>query len=116
MAKHIVQGKQAEEIAANYLLDKNYQLVDKNYRRGRAEVDIIVKKENVIIFVEVKSLQSKGGVYPETQVTKEKINLVHSAANVFQYEKQWHGNFRFDIIAITFFRKHFELEHFKDAF
>lgn len=116
MAKHIVQGKKAEEIAANYLLEKNYQILDKNYRRGRAEVDIIAKKQNFIIFVEVKSLKSSLGVHPEQQVTKEKINLIHSAANVYQYEQNWNGNIQFDIIAITFFTKHYEIAHFKDAF
>jgi len=116
MAKHLMQGKQAEEIAANFLLEKNYQLLDKNYRRGKAEVDLIVKKSDFIIFVEVKSLKHKNGIHPETQVTKEKINLIHSAANVYQYEHNWRGNIQFDIIAITFFTKHFEIEHFKDAF
>ncbi|MEY2793464.1 MAG: hypothetical protein RJA76_1456 [Bacteroidota bacterium] len=116
MAKHLVQGKQAEEIAANYLMEKNYQLVDKNYRRGKSEVDIIVKKENFIVFIEVKSLKGKMGVYPEQQVTREKINLIHSAANVYQMEHNWRGNVQFDIIAITFFAKHYEIEHFKDAF
>lgn len=116
MAKHILQGKHAEEIAANYLLEKNYQILDKNYRRGRAEVDIIAKKGDFVLFIEVKSLKNKNGIHPEQQVTKEKINLVHSAANVFQFENNWRGNVQFDIIAITFFTKHFEIEHFKDAF
>lgn len=116
MAKHILQGKQAEEIAANYLQEKNYLILDKNYRRGRAEVDIIAKKADFVIFVEVKSLKNKNGIHPEQQVTKEKINLIHSAANMFQFENKWRGNIQFDIIAITFFTKHFEIEHFKDAF
>ncbi len=116
MAKHILQGKQAEEIAANYLIKNNYQLLDKNYRRGKSEVDLIVKKADFIIFVEVKSLKNKNGIHPEQQVSKEKINMVHAAANVYQYENNWRGNIQFDIIAITFFTKHFEIEHFKDAF
>jgi putative endonuclease len=116
MAKHILQGKQAEEIAANYLIKNNYQLLDKNYRRGKSEVDLIVKKADFIIFVEVKSLKNKNGIHPEQQVNKEKINMVHAAANVYQYENNWRRNIQFDIIAITFFTKHFEIEHFKDAF
>jgi len=116
MAKHLLQGKEAEALAANYLLKNNYQILDKNYRRGRSEVDIIAQKSGFVIFVEVKSLQAQGGIFPEQQVTREKVFQVQAAANVYQYENKYKGNIRFDIIAITFFTKHSEIEHFKDAF
>ena len=56
MAKHLETGKLAEDLAATFLESKGYEIIARNYRSGHAEIDLIVKKDIFLVFVEVKSL------------------------------------------------------------
>lgn len=116
MAKHIKQGKEAEKIAAKYLENKGYQIVETNYRNGKAEVDIIAQKGIFLVFVEVKSLKKVDFGHPETNITSEKTHLLFQAADAYQYETKWKQEIRFDAIAITFLQQAYKIEHFEDAF
>ena len=48
MAKHNELGKKGEQLAVNFLLKNNYDIVERNYRFDKAEVDIIAKKDNIL--------------------------------------------------------------------
>ena len=48
-------GSYTENIAATYLLNNGYSILDRNYRNKFGEIDIICQKDNIIIFVEIKS-------------------------------------------------------------
>jgi len=56
MAQHNLFGTQAEEKALEYLLQRGYQLLEKNYRYAHAEVDLLMRKKDKLICVEVKAL------------------------------------------------------------
>lgn len=117
MAKHLDTGKQAEDLAAAYLADKGYEIVTRNYRSGHAEIDLIVKKDIFLIFVEVKSLYNIRFGNPEVNVTREKAKLVTRAAGNYVYRTDWHQQIRFDIISIIFrTEEDFDIMHFEDAF
>jgi putative endonuclease len=116
MAKHIQQGKQAERLAAEYLVKQGYEIIDKNYRYGKAEVDLIVKKGKFLVFVEVKSLKKVDFGHPETNITSDKTHLLFQAAEAYQFETNWHQEIRFDAIAVTFLQQAYKIEHFEDAF
>lgn len=116
MAKHLQQGKLAEQLAGEYLEKKGYQIVEKNYRCGKAEVDLIVKKEKFLVFVEVKSLKKIDFGHPETNITSDKTHLLFQAADAYQYEINWRQEIRFDAIAVTFLQQAYKIEHFEDAF
>ena len=55
MARHNDFGKWGEDIAANYMLEHGFEILERNWRHGRMEIDIIAQKEGVLYFVEVKS-------------------------------------------------------------
>ena len=114
MAKHLETGKQAEDLAATYLADKGYEIVARNYRSGHAEIDLIVKKDIFLVFVEVKSLYNIRFGNPEINVTREKAKLVTRAADNYVYRIDWHQQIRFDIIFRT--EEDFDIMHFEDAF
>jgi len=117
MAKHLETGKKAEILAGIFLEEKGYEIISRNYRHGRAEIDLIVKKGIFIIFVEVKSLTNVKFGNPEISVTKNKIKLVTKAAENFVYSTNWQQQIRFDIISIIFkSEENFEIKHFEDAF
>jgi putative endonuclease len=116
MAKHLKQGKQAEEVATRYLLKKGYKILEKNYRSGRAEVDIIGQTGSFIIFVEVKSRQSALHGNPEDSIDEHKKRMLFQAADAYQIERNWQKEIRFDAISVNFYPQAVKIEHFEDAF
>ena len=105
-------GRIGEELAISFLENKGYEILAKNYRFKRFEIDIISKFNNLLIFVEVKSRKSNFYGNPEEAVTKTKAKQVIIAAQNYIFKTNWKADIRFDIIAIT---KN-EIMHFEDAF
>lgn len=101
MAKHNVLGKEGEEKAATFLEDNGYTIEHRNYRFKRGEIDIIAKKNETIIFVEVKLRSKRNYGNPEEFVSVQKIELIRAAAENYIYQINWKGNIRFDIISIN---------------
>ncbi|RLC55340.1 MAG: endonuclease, partial [Candidatus Cloacimonadota bacterium] len=54
MAQHNELGKEGEQIAVDFLIQKGYEIKERNWRFKKAEIDIIAQLENVLIAVEVK--------------------------------------------------------------
>lgn len=115
MAKHNDLGILGERLAKKYLEKKNYLLLEQNWRWGKGEIDIIAKKENTIIFVEVKTRTTSLFGQPEDAVTPKKQDLMYQLAVEYLYNIQHEQEFRFDIIAIVM-QPQLEIIHFEDAF
>lgn len=115
--KHNTQfGKLGEDIAAEYLTKEKYTVLIRNYRYIKTEIDIICRKDNEIIFVEVKTRSSDMMAYPEKAVGKSKQKNIRLAAENYLEEQNLLLPARFDIIAIVKTDKKFEVEHIIDAF
>lgn len=115
MAEHNETGNKAEVMAASYLTNKGYQILDQNYTFGKGEIDIIALKEDWLVFVEVRARSEVAHGFPEQTISKNKANLIIKTAENYIYQKDWHGKVRFDIIAITI-GQDFEIIQFEDAF
>ena len=61
-------GALAEKLAATFLQKKGFTILEHNYRYQKAEIDIIAKKNNLLVFVEVKARSGGDFGYPETFV------------------------------------------------
>ncbi len=109
-------GDRGEESAVNFLFANGYDVLHRNYRFGRGEIDIIARKDNVMVFIEVKTRKSINYGYPETFVTEPQQDRIHRAAEEFISQYGWEGNIRFDIMAILWDRNEPSLDHFEDAF
>ncbi len=116
MAKHNELGKEGELQALNYLKKNGYQILEKNYRYLKAEVDIIAKKGTVLVAVEVKTRSTDFFGNPQDFVNQKKIQLLLSAIDYYVNKKDLDVEVRFDIIAILKKRNKFEIEHIEDAF
>lgn len=115
--KHNQQfGKLGEDIAADYLQQKGYKILVRNYRFSRVELDIIAEFENDIVFVEVKTRTSDQMAFPEQAVGKAKQRNIRLAAENFLEERDISKPARFDIIAVVKNEVKFEVEHIEDAF
>jgi len=117
MADHNELGKEAENLAAEYLLKNEYKILMRNFRFKKNEVDIIAEKDNLIIVVEVKARSTDFFILPQEAVTKGKIKSIVSAANHFMEEFSKDQEVRFDIISILPDKTgKLEIEHIENAF
>lgn len=116
MAQHNDLGEKGEQLAVDYLLQHNYKIIARNYRFLKAEVDIIVQKEDVLVAVEVKTRSSIDFGNPQDFINPKKIKLLVSAMDNFVVENDLDVEVRFDIIAIVNQKNAFKIEHLKDAF
>ncbi|RSK30221.1 YraN family protein [Hymenobacter metallilatus] len=110
-------GHAGEEAALRHLLANGYELVHRNYRYRRAEVDLVMRLgQELLVIVEVKARSSSQYGYPEEFVTERKRQLLRLAAEQLQEELHWTGDLRFDVIALAPVSNGLQLEHFQDAF
>lgn len=109
-------GKEGEEAAVRFLINKGYEILYRNYIAEKAEVDIIALKDGIIVFVEVKTRSSLGFGSPKDFVTNKKIKLMIKAANIYIEEFEREEEARFDIIGIYKRGNDFDIEHIEDAF
>ena len=116
MAKHNDFGKLGEELAVNYLIGKDYEILERNWRNIHKEIDIIAKDGTDLVIVEVKTRQSDEYGNPDVAVTKQKQWRLISAANAYVFQNRLDINTRFDIISIIFKDGEPVIEHIEDAF
>ena len=117
MAAHNDLGALGEQYALEYLLEKNYQILETNWVCGHKEVDIIAKDGDNIVFVEVKTRHSTCLVNPEITVDNYKQRHLIWAANNYVNRYQYDLEVRFDIIAIVVNSNNEKrIEHIVDAF
>ena len=117
MPKHIELGKKGEEIAVKYLKNKGYHILETNWRFRKAEIDIITKHNEVLIFIEVKTRSDNYFGRPESFVTDRKRELMADAASVYMEKINHDWEIRFDVISILYHNPaHQSIDHFKDAF
>lgn len=116
MAYHIELGKAGERMAAEYLVKKGYEILHRNYSFKKSELDIVAKKDGVLIVVEVKTRNSDFMAGPEITVTKKKQKAIIRAANFYMEEHRLQAEAQFDIISIILNSNEQTLEHIEDAF
>lgn len=117
MAKHLETGQKGEALAVEFLKTAGYQVLETNWRFSRAEVDIIAKDGEILVFVEVKTRTSDYFGQPEEAITERKKTLLADAASVYMDKIDHNWEIRFDVIAVVLKNEKAPIiEHFKDAF
>ncbi len=118
-------GKKGEEIAAQYLKSKGYKILERNYRnktgRQLGEIDIIACQKNDLVFVEVKTRQSKKhqNVLPEESITRTKLHRLNKIAAVYLHQKNFLEKlYRFDAVSVWLDNneKIIKIRHLKNIF
>lgn len=114
---HIERGKSGELLAAAYLEQKQYQILEFNWRFSRAEVDLIAKDGEILVFVEVKTRSYDYYGPAEAFVTAHKETMMIDAAHVYMEKIKHDWAIRFDVIGVLLHAdgKH-EISHIEDAF
>ncbi len=113
-------GKKGEELAVELLKSKGYEIIERNYRFSRGEIDVIAKdpKDGYTVFVEVKARQNLNFGPPELAITKSKMKQLRKLAELYLYDKSiTELDCRFDVITILFQSKRKPLiNHYENAF
>ena len=117
-------GKTGEEIAVEFLKEKGYQILDRNYKfqipgdLQRGEIDIVAKKGETICFVEVKTLKDpKIEIFPEEKVNfSKKRKLILTAEswlmkNKIPFDAKW----QIDVVSVLLKEGKKEIFHFENA-
>ena len=117
MAEHNDFGKLAEELAEQFLVEKNYKILTKNFRFQKAEVDIITEFDGKIVVIEVKARGTDIFMEPHEAVTKKKIKSIVSATDEYLKSLNIDKEVRFDIISVLPDETgKLKISHLEDAF
>jgi putative endonuclease len=110
-------GKSGEDLAVSFLKNNGFEILERNYRYGHKEIDIIGKDKNTIVFVEVKTGRSKTFGSPQEWVTlRKQKSIIEVAQDYIQKNDLRDFDFRFDVVAINFERGKTKIEHLRNAF
>ncbi|MBE6264324.1 MAG: YraN family protein [Prevotella sp.] len=118
MAAHNDLGKWGEEVAAEFLASNGYTILERDWKDGHRDIDIIARTaDETIVFVEVKTRTFDAIAKPEDAITKQKIKSIGKAANAYVKAYQLWNELRFDVITIIGNRKeNAQINHIADAF
>lgn len=116
MAQHNALGELGERLAEEFLLKKGYEILARNYVYDKAEIDILARKDEVLVVVEVKTRSTPDFGDPQSFVKPKQIRQLVKAADFFLNDHQLELDTRFDIIAIIKNKAGIKVEHLEDAF
>ena len=116
MAMHNDLGNEGEQDAVNFLIENGHTILERNFRFGHAEIDIISQKGNILHITEVKTRSSSAYGEPESFVNQQKIKLLVKATDFYIKKKDLDVEIQFDIISIVKNNAEFSLNYIEDAF
>ncbi len=92
---------EGEDLAKNWLVQKGFEIVERNWRSGHLEVDLIAVKNGRLHFFEVKCRRSEKFGTPETAISKTKLKNLMNAADIYCRRNPKYRKVQFDVLAIT---------------
>ncbi len=107
-------GKWGEQAAGDYLATRGYRIIARNIRTPHGEIDLIVDKDGLTIFVEVKTRTSATFGPPEVAVSPRKQQ--HMAACAEYYAQQNHiDHWQIDVMSVAHIAGKLQITHFENA-
>lgn len=108
-------GSLGEEIASKFLINKGYQILDRNYYSPYGELDIVALKDNTIVIVEVKTRKNQYFQYASESINPQKIlRIKKTTLDYLMNRLQKQFDYRFDVIECYYETK--SINHIEDAF
>ncbi len=117
MAEHNLTGSEGEQLACRFLEDAGHAVLERNWKHGRHELDIVARTDRELVIVEVKTRSSDRHGQPEEAVKQGKRGRMIRSANAYIEQTGTVLPVRFDIISIILHPggKPF-INHLRDAF
>ncbi len=101
MASHIELGKWGEELAADLLERKGMRILERDWRSGHRDIDIVARSADELVFVEVKTRESDAFGEPWKSVDWRKRKNILASINQYIRSRRIDMPFRFDIVSVT---------------
>lgn len=110
-------GKLGEEIVAKYLKRNGYKIVEKNYKNKLGEIDLIVKKDNMLSFIEVKTRKNMNYGTPAEAVNYNKRKHIYRTAEYYIIGQNINKkDITFDVVEVYFHNEYnYRIIHIKRA-
>ena len=116
MAAHNELGKWGEDIAAAFIEKKGYEILQRDWKSGHHDLDIIARDEDTLVIVEVKTRRNRLYGDPEEAIDYKKRLSLQSAINHYVKSNRINAPIRFDIISIVGkIGSTPEIDHIKDV-
>ena len=111
------QGEWGEQLAQQHLLALGFRILERNYRCGREEIDIIARDGETLVFCEVKMRENDNFGAPEYALTPRKQQTIRKVASgyVFEHEIK-EQECRFDVVAIRVVNGVPDIHYIRNAF
>lgn len=108
-------GDFGEDLVEEYLRNKGYDILDRNFRKPFGEIDIIARIDEIVVFVEVKTRKNKDFANPSEAVTISKQQKIIKASQVYLMENDLTDSIiRFDVAEVI--RVDGEINYIENAF
>ncbi len=106
-------GRTYEQRAAQFLKGNGFTIIEENWQAAHKEIDLVARKDDLVVFVEVKASSTDRFGHPAERVDGRKVGHLVTAARQYMSEHDLSGcDIRFDMI--TFYKG--QLEHYEAAF
>ena len=99
--EHLLTGIWGEQVAADYLCEKGYLLLEHDWHSNHRDIDIIAQQGNVIVFVEVKTRRNCDYSDPLQAVGYQKLRNLGRAINHYLHYRQFNNPWRFDVVTVV---------------
>lgn len=99
--KTTARGNQAETAVAQQLVREGYEIIAKNWKTTRCEIDVVAKRKDVIYFVEVKYRSSNAQGEGLDYITSHKLQRLHFSARVWNQYHDWEGDWQILAAGVT---------------
>ena len=116
MAEHNEKGSKAEDIIAKYLSEQNMKILERNWRFGHKEIDIISMDGDKLAIVEVKARSIKNAETPSDLLSNQKMRHLVDAAEEYIIKNNIDYEVRFDFALVLFGPEGYTIDYVKEAF
>lgn len=108
-------GRKGENLAAEYLAKKGFQILGRSLRTSEGEIDLLAQDGEWLVFVEVRTRRSREFGTPEESITPNQKNRLISVAEAYLEGREEPPPWRIDIVAIDMAAPEYRIEHIISA-
>lgn len=94
-------GHDAEKVAADYIIENGFNIIELNWRTPVCEIDIVAERKSVIYFVEVKYRTNNNQGTGLDYITPKKLKQMEFSAKCWVEDQKYCGDYRLSAISIT---------------
>ncbi|MFH1678483.1 MAG: YraN family protein [Candidatus Omnitrophota bacterium] len=99
--ENLETGRRGESLAAEFLQNKGYRIIERNYRTRYAEIDLVAEYKDIIVFVEVRTKKNERFGSPEETINRAKVQKLIKNAKDYMAIKKYDKAYRIDAVCIV---------------